>query len=210
MATTVRIKEDVDQPVGRGVYLRGARDAFFKWQAAGKEPSRERALEIIAQEHGTGIAEALGEDLARNNADGSLNSRLSFWIWDLTENGRGAIDYDVNGAFVDAMLQQAANILSGTFAYAANAVKCGGKWISMPETRKVPGAGVQGATTISRETREEWAATLIYSAKYQIARARGLKGIDWPFIRRVLVRLIKEARAEWMAKNSRRESEAAD
>jgi hypothetical protein len=174
-------------------YAAAAYEKWAAWRESGKEPSHDRAMKIVQRE--LGKTNGLGVEYAVPCDDGRPDDRLSFIVWDLTENGRGALDYDKQDGFIKNLLEQARMIVSGV--YARDSVKIGGRWSSYPRTMQTPNRGRVRITDTTAEEREMEAERMIRVAKGMILRWKGVAGIDWKFIRSVLLRLAREVRKEW-------------
>lgn len=173
-------------------YLAECRERWFAWRDSGKEPSQERALRIVQEE--LGKTNGLGTDYGLPEKDGRLADSFSFLIWDLTENGQGALDYDKQTGFIKSLLEQARMVIG---LYARGSVKIGQQVISIGGTTSTPNRGRQRMVDATLEERQVLAAQMIKTAKGMILRWKGISGINWKFIRVVLLRLVREVRKEW-------------
>jgi len=179
-------------------YMAAAGEAWYEWRKRGNEPTREKAISEV--EGVVGRIKAFDPMLAKNNKDGSLNDSLSFLYWDIHENGQRALDYSEQTAFLKNLLYQASQIVSGMYTEKAK-MKIGGQTVSIPvRSHPFNATGSKNHTDLSLEDREDVADDFIKYAKIALVRWHAIKGdgaVQWSYIRKVLVRLVRELRAEW-------------
>lgn len=178
---------------GNVAYMNEARERWFQWKNAGGEPTHERAVAIVQRE--LGKTNHLGSAYARSTKTGVLNSGLSFLVWDLLQNGRGALDYNHADGFIKNLLEQARQIVSGK--YARHSMKIGRRRVSFPVAVKTATRGHQRTQDTTQQEREMAAEHFIGVAKEMVLRWKTIAGVDWPFVRRALAQLCKETRQAW-------------
>ena len=176
-------------------YAAGAREQWYEWREK-NEPTHDKAIAIVARE--LGRTNGLGIDYAVPDEEGRIDERLSFLVWDLTENGRGALDYDKQDGFIRNLLEQARMYVGA--AYARNSVKIGKCVYTFPDRIRTEGRGKQRLADATEAERRIEAERMIRVAKATILRWKMVDGCDWKFIRGVLMRLYREVRAEWKKK----------
>jgi hypothetical protein len=156
---------------------------------------RADALKIVERE--LGKAKGLGVAFARPEDDGRLDEALSFVVWDITENGSGALNYNRQEGFIRNLLAQARQIISGS--YARGSAEIGGKVHTFPRTMRTARGRVRSEDATVDERQVE-AERMIAVARETILRWKIIGGVDWKFVRGVLARLCKEARRAWTQK----------
>lgn len=177
-------------------YAQAATQAWSDWKAAGQEPKIEVVKRRLEAEFGKS---RIGETYGYTEKNGQLDSAVSMLYWDVVENGKGLLDYDEQDGFIKNLLTQARNILSAYNRATVKMVTSTGstRTVSVPQYVSVRGQGSKPLVDMSVQDRNNVAEEFIRDAKTALYRWHTIQGTDWPYIRRVLVRLCKELRAEW-------------
>lgn len=180
---------------GKMLYYKEAKARWDIWKQAGKEPSYEDACAKI-------VEEALGGTVSVRKTDDELDNRLSFVYWDITENGRGALDYDAPTALINDLLRQAGNIVFG--CYNQGSAQIGGHTFSYPESMKTPLRGRQRTENTTAEERHAAALRFIANARDMILKWKMLDNeLNWPYIAKTLAQLYKEIRKIWKTEKTK-------
>lgn len=185
----------IQQPP-RERYVAAATQAWEDWKSKGNEP--ELAVVKARIDRELGVTPNLGVQYGRSEQNGQLDSALSFLYWDIVENGKGALDYNVHDGFIKHLLTQARTMLASHTSIVKIITATGStRSFTMGPRVSVKGSGYTSLVAMSKVDRDNIAEEFIAQAKTALYRWHSVKGTDWTYIRRVLVRLCKEMRAEW-------------
>jgi hypothetical protein len=173
------------------------------WRDAGSEPqTRAKAIKIVKSELAkAGIAQ-FDEGLIRSTLahdsvsedSSTINSSLSFMVWDLTENDGKALDYSVDANYFKGLLEQARQFIS----HFRVKLSSGSETFTASQFVNVKGRGVQPITRIDSETLQQIADREIEGAYLTIRRWK-LLGATKGFTKKKMRELSIKVLADYIA-----------